>query len=104
MFIAGAPELAVHSTAIAEIPRATVTPTDQHALKVHHFKLFLACSQCLPCKLHVQDRQLHDMSSNDAATLSASYMRPHHKHTVQQQRWSSSATQYNQAYDRVSIW
>lgn len=38
MFIAGAPELAVRSAAIAETPRATVTPTDQHALKVRCFK------------------------------------------------------------------
>ena len=38
MFISGAPELAVHSAAITATPQATVTPTDQHALKVRHFK------------------------------------------------------------------
>lgn len=38
MFMAGAPELAVHSAAMTETPQATVTPTDQHALKARHFK------------------------------------------------------------------
>ena len=42
MFIAGAPELAVHPAAVVKGPQPTVTPADQHALTVRPFRI---CTQ-----------------------------------------------------------
>lgn len=59
MFIAGAPELAVHPSAVLEGPHPTVTPADQHALNVRHCnpahlrdRPALSCNLCSPETLH----------------------------------------------------
>ena len=40
MFIAGAPELAVHPAAVVKGPQPTITPADQHALTVRPFPIY----------------------------------------------------------------
>ena len=62
MFIAGAPELAVHPAAVLEGSHPTVTPADQHALSVRHSNpACLPDRSALPCNFSPE--KLHALGS-----------------------------------------